>query len=90
MVQRICLGFCLFMVTGCSDGDIRSGIQRPVASASADIEVGAEVNLASEQPTVMLRCEEGRIGAYVVTGEFEGEPAEDQMVRISLDSAPDC
>jgi hypothetical protein len=90
MVQRIGLGVCVFIVVGCSGGDLRSGAQGPVASATADDEGGAEVEAGGEQPTVLFRCEEGTIGAYVVTGEFDDQPAEDQMVRISLDSAPRC
>lgn len=49
-----------------------------------------EGSLAIEEPTVLFRCEEGKLGAYVVSGAAEGESAEAQMVRIDLDSAPDC
>lgn len=90
MVQRIRLGFCLFMLVGCSNGDVRSEGQWAVAGATVDAEVGVETALTEEQPTVLFRCEEGRVGAYVVTGEFEDQPAQDQMVRINLDSAPRC
>lgn len=90
MVQRVRLGFCLFMLVGCSNGDVRSEEQGDMVSATADAEVNAEADLTGEQPTVLFRCEEGRVGAYVVTGEFEDQPAQDQMVRINLDSAPRC
>lgn len=89
-MQRIRLGFCLFMLVGCSNGDVRSEGQGAVASATVDAEVGVEADLTDEQPTVLFRCEEGRVGAYVVTGGFEEQPVEDQMVRINLDSAPRC
>jgi len=46
---------------------------------------------ASQQPAVVFRCEEGRLGAYVVTTvSGEGGLLEEQMVPISLDSAPGC
>jgi hypothetical protein len=43
-----------------------------------------------EQPTVMFRCEGGKVGAYIVTGSLDTLPSDDQMVRIDLDSPPDC
>ena len=46
--------------------------------------------LGGEQPTVMFRCEGSKVGAYVVTGSLDTLPSEDQMVRIDLESAPDC
>jgi hypothetical protein len=46
--------------------------------------------MEGDQPTVLFRCEEGRVGAYIVTSPPNTEPTQDQMVRISLDSAPDC
>jgi hypothetical protein len=83
-------GFVLFsLVAGCADGGLRSGAQESLASPPAD-EVIVEGSLAIEEPTVLFRCEEGKLGAYVVTGDSEGEPAEVQMVRIDLDSVPDC
>jgi hypothetical protein len=47
-----------------------------------------EADGEGKQPAVVFQCEGGRLSAYVVTtasGEF-GE----QMVPISLDSAPGC
>lgn len=83
-------GFVLCsLVAGCADGDPRSGARESLASPPAD-EVVVEGSLAIEEPTVLFRCEQGRLGAYVVTGAVEAEPAEAQMVRIELDSAPDC
>jgi hypothetical protein len=88
-VRCIGLGVCVLMLVGCSNEEVRSGAQEPMASATADL-VGAQMEPAGAQPTVLFRCENGRVGAYVVTGEFEDQPTEDQMVPISLDSAPGC
>ena len=43
------------------------------------------------EPAVLFRCEEGRLGAYLVPGTAGDEGlAAEQMVPISLDSAPSC
>lgn len=42
------------------------------------------------QPTVLFRCEGGRVGAYIVPGSLDTLPWEDQLVPITLDSAPEC
>jgi hypothetical protein len=42
------------------------------------------------QPTVLFRCEAGRVGAYIVPGSLDTLPWEDQLVPIALDSAPEC
>lgn len=89
-MRCIGLGVCVLMLVGCSNEEVRSGAQELVASATADDLVGAQGEPAGAQPTVLFRCENGRIGAYVVTGDFEDQPTEDQMVPISLDSAPGC
>jgi hypothetical protein len=42
---------------------------------------------------LVLRCEEGRVNAYLVVGPpGEGGPSqmEDGAVRVDLDSAPPC
>jgi hypothetical protein len=50
-----------------------------------------EADSASEQPAVVFQCEEGRLGAYVVTTvSGEGNQLEERMVPIRLDSAPGC
>ena len=44
-----------------------------------------------EQPAVLFRCEEGRLGAYLVPGAAADETfGGSQMVPITLDSAPSC
>jgi hypothetical protein len=63
---------------GCSDGAVRSG----------SLTVGGE-----EEPTLVLRCEEGRVNAYLVVGppgEGGASQMEDGAVRVDLDSAPPC
>jgi hypothetical protein len=46
-----------------------------------------------EQPRLVFRCEEGRLGAYLVVGtlaEVESGQIGDQAVVVRLDSAPSC
>ena len=41
-------------------------------------------------PTVLFRCEAGKVGAYIVPGTLDSLPSENQLVPITLDSAPTC
>ncbi len=79
-------------VVGCSNPALRAEqavadtlrvemSRRPIAADSA-----AE----GSQPTVLFRCEGGRVGAYIVPGSLDTLPLEDQLVPISLDSALEC
>jgi hypothetical protein len=43
-----------------------------------------------DQPAVLFRCEEGNLRAYLLPGAEDEGVAEEQLVPISLDSAPDC
>jgi hypothetical protein len=46
-----------------------------------------------EQPRLVLRCEQGRLGAYVVLGvpgETQSEQIDENAVVVQLDSAPPC
>jgi hypothetical protein len=81
------LALCL----ACSDGNVRSGSLPeaadflPMAGDSAEPASSLAVALdtmGGEQPRLILRCEEGRLGAYVVLDE--------QAVVVNLDSAPAC
>jgi hypothetical protein len=49
--------------------------------------------LGAEQPRLVLRCEEGRLGAYLIVGtpaEAESGQMDDHAVVVRLDSAPSC
>ena len=84
---------CLAPLLGCSDAEIRptsAGHGLPVGMATGSLKPASDSIAEGEQPTVMFRCEEGRLGAYIVSSAPDTEPSQDQMVRISLDSAPDC
>jgi hypothetical protein len=77
-VSRKWLLPCLLLWLGCSDGAVRSGSQA----------VAGE-----EEPTLVLRCEEGRVNAYMVVGlpgEAESGRMEDGAVRVDLDSVMSC
>lgn len=55
------------------------------ANGGAEAEIGPD----TERPGVILRCEDGRINAYLVPDGGAG-PGERDRVRIALDSVPSC
>jgi hypothetical protein len=101
-VSRIWL-LLLLAGTACTDGPVRSG---PVAEQADFLptisDTGSEaLSTASEddtlgnreQPRLILRCEEGRVGAYLIVGtsaEVESGRVGDGAVPVRLDSAPPC
>lgn len=85
--------FCLTVVLGCSDPEIRSqpaGDPVQGEAATGVLTPNSDAAAEGEQPTVMFGCEGGTMAAYVVTGSLDSLPGQEQMVRITLDSAPDC
>jgi len=89
----------------CSDGGVRSGSLPeaadflPAAADSAEpasslVIDGDTLGLRDdEQPRLVLRCEEGRLGAYLVVGtpaEVESGQIDHHAVVVRLDSAPSC
>lgn len=92
----------LLVCVACSDGGVRSGSLPeaadflPVAADSVEpassLVVDADT-LGGEQPRLVLRCEEGRLGAYLVVGtpaEVESSQIDHHAVVVRLDSAPSC
>jgi hypothetical protein len=96
----------LLVCVACSRGDIHSGSLPesadflPMVSDTVD---AAASPLAlqdtspadsSEQPRLMLRCEQGRVSAYLVAGAPEvlesSQPADSRVVPVLLDSALSC
>ena len=86
----------------CSDGGVRSGSLPeaadflPAAADSAEpassLVVDADT-LGDEQPRLVLRCEAGRLGAYLLVGalaEVESGQIDHYGVVVRLDSAPSC
>jgi hypothetical protein len=89
------------VLLGCSGPKARSDAEswpaRPVVSGAAldgdttSVFPATEADGEGEQPAVVFRCEEGRLGAYLVTtAPGDGGLLGEQMVPISLDSAPSC
>jgi hypothetical protein len=75
----------------CSGGGVHSGSLPEAADFLPTTVDTAEP--ASEQPRLVLRCEEGRLGAYLVVGtlaEVESGQIGDHAVVVRLDSAPSC
>ena len=93
----------LFSCMACSPGSLPSGslsqtsdflpviadsIEEPSTSAEWDT-----MATNSDQPRLVLRCEEGRLGAYLVVGapaEVETNANNERGVPIELDSAQSC
>jgi hypothetical protein len=81
----------LLVCVSCSDRGVRSG-SLPEAADFLPM-TGDSAEPASEQPRLVLRCEEGRLGAYLVVGtlgEVESGQIGDHAVVVRLDSAPSC
>ncbi|HEV2086270.1 MAG TPA: hypothetical protein VGR09_14430 [Gemmatimonadales bacterium] len=93
----------LLACTACTDGPVRSG----TVAESADflptisdttpeaLSTGSEDDTLGnrEQPRLVLRCEEGRVGAYLIVGtvaEVESGQVDDRAVPVRLDSTPRC
>lgn len=100
--MRAWLVLSLLVCVACSDGGVRSGSLPeaadflPMAGDSAEpassLVVDADT-LGDEQPRLVLRCEEGRLGAYLIAGtpaEVESGQIDDHAVVVRLDSAPSC
>ena len=98
MRRGLLLSFSVLL--GCSSSEARSDAETspalPVVTGAAVGDTtsavpATEVDDEGEQPAVVFRCEEGRLGAYLVTTVAgDGGLFEEQMVPISLDSAPGC
>ena len=92
----------LLVCVACSDRAVRSGSLSeeadflPMAADSAELVssfVIDEDTLGGDQPRLVLRCEAGRLGAYLVVGtpaEVESGRVDDRAVAVLLDSTPSC
>jgi hypothetical protein len=86
MVLRRCLTSSLLLLLACSDGTFRSESISLIAGDSLDFPDPGE-------PSLQLRCEQGRLAAYLVVGvppERETGALADRGVQVELDSAPAC
>ena len=89
---RICL-LSLLACTACTGGPVRSGTVAEPADFLPTISDTTSEALSTEQPRLVLRCEEGRVGAYIIVGtvaEVESGRVDDRAVPVRLDSAPSC
>jgi hypothetical protein len=79
--------------TACTDGPVRSGTVAEPADFLPTISDTTSEALSTEQPRLVLRCEEGRVGAYLIVGtvaEVESGRLDDRAVPVRLDSVPSC
>jgi hypothetical protein len=77
----------------CSDGRVHSGSLPEAADFLPMAGDSGEDTLTGQQPRLILRCENGRLGAYIVLGppgEAEPDPIDAHAVAVDLDSAPAC
>ena len=79
-------------VLGCSNPALRpeEAVADTVRVETSRRTTAADSAAEGSQPTVLFRCEGGRVGAYIVPGSVDTLPWEDQLVPITLDSAPEC
>jgi hypothetical protein len=75
----------LLLVASCTDHTERT------AYLSFPGDADSLSGTVEEQPTLVLRCLDGRVDAYLAM-DPSAEPgvASDQMVPVQLDSAPPC
>jgi hypothetical protein len=90
-VRRIVWVMLLFSGWGCTEGSVRSA----TLPESADFlpTISGNDSSRSEEPRLLIRCEGGRIGAYVVvegTSETETDSGPVEAVPVSLDSTLAC
>jgi hypothetical protein len=91
------------LAAACTDGAVRSGTVAEQAdflptisdTTSEALSIGREDDtlVNREQPRLILRCEEGQVGAYLIVGtpaEVESGRVDDRAVPVRLDSAPPC
>jgi hypothetical protein len=82
----------LSILPGCSSpaigADAISDTTHVVVATAAVTSTSA--NEQGEQPTVLFRCEDGIIGAYIVSDWADSVPSGEHMVPIALDSALGC
>ena len=94
----------LLVCIACSDRGTHSGsLPEPAdflpmaadtmeAAPSADVQQGTIAQDSSELPRLVLRCEAGRVSAYVVAGssQLQNEAVDSAAVPVLLDSALSC
>lgn len=81
----------LLVCGSCSEPGVRSGSMPEAADFLPMTADSAEPG--DERPRLVLRCEEGRIGAYLVVGtlaEVESGRIDNRAVVVRIDSAPSC
>ncbi|MFL5402592.1 MAG: hypothetical protein ACJ8BF_07215 [Gemmatimonadales bacterium] len=80
----------MLVCTACSDRGVHSGSLPEAADFLPMVGDSAELE---EQPRMVLRCEDGRLGAYLVVGtaaEVESGELDARAVAVKLDSTPSC
>jgi hypothetical protein len=80
----------LILCAACSSGGVRSA---SVPESADFLPMAGDSAEAGEQPRLVLRCEAGRLGAYLVVGapqDVDSGQIDEHAVVVRLDSAPAC
>jgi hypothetical protein len=83
----------LVACVACTDGPVRSGTVAEPADFLPTSRSEGDTLRNREQARLVLRCEEGRVGAYIIVGtvaEVESGRLDDRAVPVQLDSTPRC
>jgi hypothetical protein len=87
-VRNLWFGWGLLLCAACTNKGVGSG------SLQADFLPAVGDSVApEEQPQLVFRCENGRLGAYLVVGtpaEVDSDKLDPRAVAVKLDSAPTC
>ena len=78
---------CILLLLGCSEEVVRSASADPVS----ELPLGGDEG--NEQPSLLLRCEEGRVRAYLVIGSptvADTGGIDGTAVPVDLDSTYAC
>ena len=81
----------LAILVGCSDQGVRSGSRTEQADFLP--RVAGSLEASEEEPQVLLRCEGGRLGAYLVVAtpaDLDSGKAQARAVPVKLDSVQAC
>src|SRR4051794_28843020 len=82
---RVWLASLLLLPIACSEKSVRP------ASRDSAIPVDTLETASADQPRVVLRCEQGKVGAYIVVGPEQGSgDIDSSAVPVYLDSALSC
>jgi hypothetical protein len=88
-----CSSFVWYLLPCMACSDVDRAERSGALPEAADFLPTVVESTTLEQTQLVLRCEDGRIGAYLVVGtpaEVESGEADARSVPVKLDSVPSC